>query len=161
MNILLYTVFITLMVYSLISTIIFIITRENEDILMAFGLGIIGLLLFVVMRIIEKVAKLFKYHIGKRSIFEEVSSGNKYKCKTSVTNDIGWLSGYKLIKRYTSKSEWIDIPDFSKKFVENSKRNCDRCKHDKECVCEYPYTKIKCKHNGFGSVLEFDKFEKK
>ena len=112
------------------------------------------------MKIVHKIRKLFKYHIGKRSIFEEESSGNRYKCKTKDTNDIKWVSGYKLIRRYASKAEWVDIPDFSKSFVENSKKNCNYCKHDKECECEYPYTKVKCKHDEFGPVLEFDKFEK-
>lgn len=138
----------------------YIISGENEDIIITFGLGIIGLTLLGIMKIIHKVRNLFKYHLGKRSIFEEESSGNKYKCKTKDTNDIQWVSGYKLIRRYASKTEWIDIPDFSKAFIENSKRNCDHCKHDKECECEYPYTKVRCKHDKYGTVFEFDKFEK-
>ena len=149
------------MIYSLISTIVYIISGENEDIIIAFGLGIVGLTLSGIMKIIHKIRNLFKYHIGKCSIFEEESSGNKYKCKTKDTDDIHyWVSGYKLIIRYASKSEWVGIPDFSKSFVENSKRNCYHCKHDKECECEYPYTKIRCKHDEFGKVLEFNMFEK-
>lgn len=148
------------MVYSLVATITYIISGENEDVIIAFGLGIVGLTLSGIMKIVHKIRKLFKYHIGKRSIFEEESSGNRYKCKTKDTNDIKWVSGYKLIRRYASKAEWVDIPDFSKSFVENSKKNCNYCKHDKECECEYPYTKVRCKHDEFGTVLEFDKFEK-
>lgn len=140
---------------------VYIITGENENVLLAFGLGIIGLLLLVVMRIIQRIVKLFKYHIGKRSIFEEESSGSKFKCKTSNTNDIQWISGYKLVKRYATKTEWANIPDFSKAFIEKSKRNCNHCKYDKECDCDYPYKKVKCKHDGYGTVLDFDKFEKK
>lgn len=155
-----YIVLITLVAYSLISTIVYLIT-DSEDVIIAFGLGIVGLTLSVIMKVVYKIKNLFKYHIGKRSIFEEECSGNKYKCKTSDTNDIQWVSGYKLVKRYASKSECINIPDFSKSFVENSKRNCDRCKYDKECECEYPYKKVKCKHDGYGTVLEFDKFEKR
>ena len=155
-----YIVLITLAVYSLVSTILYLIT-DNEDIVIAFGLGFIGLTLSGIMKMIYKIKKLFRYHIGKRSIFEEVSSGNKYKCKTNNTDDIQWVSGYKLIKRYASKTEWIDIPDFSEEIVENSKRNCGHCKYDKECECEYPYIKVRCKHDGYGTVLEFNKFEKK
>lgn len=155
-----YIVLITLVAYSLISTIVYLIT-DNEDIVIAFGLGIVGLTLSGIMKVIYKIKNLFKYQIGKRSIFEEESSGNKYKCKTSNTNDIQWVSGYKLIKRYATKTEWINIPNFSKEFVENSKRNCDRCKHDKECDWEYSYENIKCKHDEYGKVLEFDKFVKK
>ena len=154
-----YTILITLVVYSLISTVIFIISRENENILYAFGLGFIGFLLLIVIRIIHKIVELFKYHIGKRSIFEEESNGSKFKCRTADTDDILWDSDYKLLKRYAKKTEWINIPDFSKGFIENSKRNCNRCKYDKEC--EYPYKKAKCKHDRYGTILEFDKFEKK
>lgn len=152
---------ITLAAYSLISTITYLIT-DNEDIVIAFGLGIVGLSISVISRIIDIIRKLFKYHIGKRSIFEEESSCSKYKCKTSNTNDVQWITGYKLIKRYAVKSEWINIPDFSKEFIENSKRNCDRCKYDNEyCNREYTNENIKCKHDDYGKVLEFDKFEKK
>ena len=155
-----YIVLITLVVYSLISTIIYLIA-DNEDIIIAFGLGITGLILTGIMKIIYKIRDLFRYHISKRSIFEEKSSGNKYKCKTSDTSDIQWVSGYKLIKKYASKYEWINIPDFSKTFVENSKRNCDRCKYDEECGGEHSNENIKCKHDECGKVLEFDKFEKR
>ena len=155
-----YTVLITLIIYSLIATTVYLISGENEYIIIAFGLGIFGLISTGIMKIIHKIINLFKYHIGKRSIFEEESSGNKYKCKTKYTNYIRLVSGYKLISRYASRFEYVNIPDFSKSFVENSKRNCYHCKHDKECECEYPYTKIRCKHDEFGKVLEFNMFEK-
>lgn len=147
--------------YSLISTIAYLIT-DNEDVVIAFGLGIVGISLSVISRIVNKIKNLFKYNIGKRSIFEEEISGNKYKCKTSNTNDIQWITGYKLIKRYASKSECVDIPYFSQSFIKNSKRNCDRCKYDGvECSGEHTNDNIKCKHDEYGKVLEFDKFEKK
>lgn len=79
---------------------------------------------------------------------------------TSNTNDIQWVAGYKMIKRYASKSECFDIPDFDKAFIENSKRNCDRCKYNKKCDGEY-LESIKCKHDEYGCVLEFNKFERK
>lgn len=150
---------ITLIVYSSISTIVYLIT-DNEEIIIAFGLGIVGLILSGIMKIIYKIKNLFKYHIGKRSIFEEESSGAKFKCKTSNTNDIQWISGYKLVKRYATRTEWTNIPDFCKAFIEKSKRNCDRCKYNKECDDEC-HESIKCKHDEYGKVLEFDKFEKK
>lgn len=139
---------------------VYIITEENENILLVFGLGIIGFLLLAVMRIIQKIVKLFKYYIGKRSIFEEESGGRRFKCRTSNTNDIQWVSGYKLVKRYTTKTEWTNIPDFSKAFIEKSKRNCDRCKYNKVCDDEY-LESIKCKHNEHGRILEFNEFMKK
>lgn len=157
-----YIVLITLVVYSLISTIIYVITRENEDVIIAFGLGITGLILLGIMKVICKAIGLFKYRIGKRSIFEDEGSGNKYKCKLKDTKDIQyWTSGYKLIKRYATKSEWVGVPDFSKEFIENIKRNCDYCKYNNKCQFDSPYTNVKCKHDNFGKVIEFNKFEKR
>ena len=156
-------VLLTLVVYSLISTVVFIISKENEDVIVAFGLGIVGLILAGLCRIIRWIIFKFKYRIGKRSIFEETSTGNKYKCKVKDSNDIDWVPGYKMIKRYATKSEWINIPDFNKELIMRSKINCNNCKHDKpdECRCGYPYDRVKCKHDEWGAVLEFDKFESK
>lgn len=157
-----YTVLITLVVYSLVGTVVYIITKDNEDVAIAFGLGIVGLTLWGILEVVRKIRNKFKYHIGKRSIFEEESTGNKYKCRVKDANDIYyWTEGYKLIKQYATKHEWVDIPDFSEEFINNSKKNCDNCKYDKECVCDYPRITVKCKHDGYGTVLEFDKFESK
>lgn len=152
-------ILITLVAYSLVSTIVYLIT-DNEDAVIAFGLGVVGLTLSGILKIVYKIRSLFMYHIGKRSIFEEESSGSKFKCRTSNTNDIQWVSGYKLIKRYATKTEWVNIPDFSKVFIEKSKRNCDHCRYNKVCDDEC-LESIKCKHDEYGTVLEFDKFEKK
>ena len=153
-------VIITLAIYSTISTIVFIATNENDDVAIAFGLGIVGLLLMGITTVIRKTRDYFKYHFNRRSIFIKEETGEKFKCKTSDTNDVNWVDGYKLEKRYATKEEYDGIPDFSKEFIEMSKRNCDHCKHDKECTCNYPYVTVKCKHDGYGRVLEFDKFEK-
>lgn len=158
-----YIVLITLVAYSIISTLTYIISKDNEDIAIAFGLGIFGLTLCGILKIIRKIRDKFKYHIGKRSIFEEESTGNKYKCKVKDASDVEWMSGYKIIKRYAEKSEWVDIPDFSNDFIKQSKINCDHCKYNNagECMCDYPYDGVRCKHDEWGAVLEFDKFESK
>lgn len=146
----------TLIIYSVISTTLYCLTKENDIVIDIFGLGIAGMALYVMLRIARTIRDKFKYHIGKRSIFEETSTGKKYKCKTKDTNDIYyWTDDYKLTKRYATKSEWVSIPDFSEDFIKNSKKNCDHCKHDKECRC----TGVKCKHDMWDTVLEFDKFE--
>ena len=157
-----YIILLTLIVYSSISTITYIITKENEDVLCAFGLGIVGLSLSGILRVVERIVRMFRYHIGKRSIFEEKATGNRYKCKTKDSDDIWhWTEGYKLIKRYAKKNEWKDIPDFSKEFIEKSKINCDNCMYDDECCCDWPYDEVRCKHDQWGKVIEFDRFEKK
>ena len=157
-----YIILLTLIVYSSISTITYIITKENEDVLCAFGLGIVGLSLSGILRVVAKIVRMFRYHIGKRSICEEKATGNRYKCKTKDSEDIrGWTEGYKLIKRYAKKNEWKDIPDFSKEFIEHSKINCDNCMYDYECCCDWPYDEVRCKHDQWGRVIEFDEFKKK
>ena len=149
-------ILLTLISYSLISVVIYLISGENEEIAAMFGLGIIGVVLLAISKLTYKIKNMFKYHIGKRSIFTEKSTGNKYKCKTKDSDDIYyWLSDFKLVKRYAVKSEWVDIPDFSEEFIENSKKNCDHCKYINECS----RTKIKCKHDEIGNIVEFDKFE--
>lgn len=153
------TVLITLIVYSIISTLAYIISKDDENVAIAFGLGVFGLALCGILMIIREVRNKFKYHIGKRSIFEEEGTGDKYKCKVEDAPDVEWTSGYRIIKRYAEKSEWADIPDFSKEFIEKSKINCDHCKHDK--LCDSLYDGALCKHDEWGVVLEFDKFEKK
>lgn len=65
-----YIVLITLVAYSLVSTILYLIT-DNEDVVIAFGLGIVGLTLTGIMKMFYKIRNLFKYYVGKRSIFEE------------------------------------------------------------------------------------------
>lgn len=161
LNIIIITVLLTLLIYSLIATIVYIISGEDEKVIEAFGLGIVGLSLLGIINTIRKIKHYIKYDLEKRSIIKKVSNGALYRCKTKDTNDIcHWISGYKLVKRYASKTEWSRLPDFSKEFIDKSKRNCDHCKYDKECVCNFPYDKVKCKHDEYGVVLEFDQFEK-
>jgi len=157
----LYIALFTLIIYSIIATIIIEVTHENDDVIAFFGFGIVGCFLVIVDKIIHKIHRYFKYYCGKRSIFVEENTGKKYKCKIKDSNDIRyWNSGYKLITKYANKSEWRNIPDFDNNFIKNSKRNCDNCKYDEQCQCNFPYDKIKCKHDNYGVVLEFDKFEK-
>ena len=87
-------------------------------------------------------------------------NGNKVICHTKDANDINWKENYKFVKRYAIKSEWNELPMISEDILEKCKINCSHCKFDSECYCSYPYTKIKCKHDEFGTVIEFDKFKK-
>ena len=152
----------TLIIYSLISYSVFLLSSENEDVLCFFGMGITGWVIFGLYYIVECILHHFKYHHNKRSIFLEERTGNKYICKVKDAANIQyWTKGYELVKRYADKSEWKDIPYFTDEFIEKSKINCDNCKHDNECVYEYPYDKIKCIHDKYGTVLEFDKFKKR
>lgn len=154
------TILITLVVYSLISVIIYFLSGENDEVLEIAGLGIVGWLLIGFMWIIAGIVKYFK-HFSKRSIFEDKKTGNKYICKLKDANNIlHWMDEYKIIKRYANKREWKNIPYFSKEIIEKSKINCDYCKHYQECDCDYPYDKVKCTHDNYGRVLNFDSFER-
>ena len=69
-----------------------------------------------------------------------------------------------MIKRYATKDEWKDLKPFTKEQIEVVQRNCDRCKHDGSCAFDMwrvSLDKIRCKHDNFGTVTEFDKFERK
>ena len=152
-------IILTLIVYSLLAIVIYFLLGENEDTLEFFGLGIVGwILLFVFNFIVMPIGDFIRYY-NKRSIFKEESTGNKYICNLKDTEDIYyWTEGYKLLKRYAPKSEWEGMPYFDKEFVKNSKINCNHCKHDK--VCDHGGAYVKCKHDEWGTIVEFDKFEK-
>ena len=71
---------------------------------------------------------------------------------------------YDMVKRYATKDKWQDLAPFTKEQIELAQRNCDRCKHDGSCTFDMwraSLDKIKCKHDNFGTVTEFDKFERK
>lgn len=155
-----YIILLTLLIYSLIATIVFVVTKENENVAIAFGLGIVGLSIIGLCIVYKKFKYMFKYKIGKRAIFEETLTGKKYKCKIKDTNDIEWLADYKIVKRYADKNIWKDIQDFSEEVIARSKINCDNCKYVHDCNYEYPINTVKCK-NDCGTVIEFDKFEKR
>ena len=152
-------VLLVLIIYSAIATIVYCAMGENEEIIMAFGLGLVGLSLWCVVQGFRKLKNKFK-HLVKRSIFEEKETGKKYTCKVKDTHNVEWVPGYKIIRRYATKNDWKDIPSFSKEFIENSKRNCDNCKYNDYCIYEYPRNTVKCK-NEYGVIEEFNKFEPK
>lgn len=154
----LYVALITLVVYSAVSTLAYIVSEQNDEVLTIFGIGVVGLLLVLVVAVGEKVISIFKYRIGKRSIFEEKSTGNKYKCKTRNTDDIIEItSGYKLVKRYAKKDMWIDIPDFSKELIKDSRINCGNCLYRNDCA----NLLLKCTCDKYGNILQYDKFEER
>ena len=135
----------TLLVYWTIATIVVILTDENEEVMCAFAIGVVGLLLILIMSIVRKLIFYFKYRYNKRSIFEEESTGVQYKCELKDTDNIFyWSQGYKLVKRYASRAEWKNLPDLDKEFIFISRRNCSNCKYDEEC-----YDHPKCKHDKY------------
>lgn len=163
-NEVLLTVIVVLLIHSLIGTILVIATKEDESVAIYYAVGVIGLVVSLLCWIVRRIIHWSKYH-DKRSIFKNEETGEQYWCKTKDTDDInGWVSGYEIVKRYAPKDEWSVLEPFSKEFIKKSKCNCDNCKYDKDCTFDMyraSLDKIKCKHDVFGVVTEFDKFEKK
>lgn len=154
-------VIITLLVHSLIGTLIFIISNENEDFITYYGIGIIGILVSFICNLIRLI-KRCSFHYNKRSIFED-NDGNKFYCKLKYTNDFNWHN-YHMIKRYATKDEWKCLKPASKEQISAVLKNCDRCKYNETCTFDtyrVSADKIKCNHDEFGTVTEFNKFESK
>ena len=110
---------------------------------------------------IVRLIKRWWFNHDKRSIFED-ENGNRFYCEVKYANDFNWH--YDMVKRYATKDEWQDLTSFTKEQIEFAQRNCHRCKHDGSCTFDMwraSLDKIKCKHDNFGTVTEFDKFEKK
>lgn len=147
----------TLLVYSLIGTVVVGLSKEYDSVMFFFSTGIWGILLYVITRLSEQIVE-FVRHKNHRSLWEEKGTKRVYKSKIKDTRDLEWLSGYKLVKRYATREEWEGVADIPAEVLKESRRNCDRCKYDKEC-CNKEY--IRCKHDEYGCVLEFDKFAEK
>lgn len=161
MNEILLTVIITLLVHSFIGTVVYMITNENDEFIAYYGLGIVGCLVFGFCYIVRHIKRWWFNH-DKRSIFED-KDGNRFYCKVKYAEDFCWHYE-KMVKRYATKDEWKDLTPFTKEQIELAQRNCDRCKHDGSCTYDMyraSLDKIRCKHDVFGAVTEFNKFEKK
>lgn len=108
-------IFFTLVIYSVISTVAYLLSGQNENVLCYFGLGIVGLLIEGICRLIDKVRRFFRYH-GKRSILENLDTGIKYQYPPSRTDQI-WAQeeNIRIVKRYAIKEEWKQYPVFPNK----------------------------------------------
>lgn len=160
MNEILLTVILTLLIYSLIGTVIFIVTNENEDFATYYAIGIVGCIVSGFCYLV-RVIKRWCFNCNKRSIFKD-ENDNRYYCKVKYANDFNWH--YKMVKRYATKDEWQDLTPFTEEQIKFAQRNCDRCKHDDSCTFDMwraSLDRVKCKHDIYGTVTEFDKFERK
>lgn len=158
MKTILLTVILTLLIHSLIGTVIYIITNENETFAGYYGLGIVGCVLAFICLIVSRINKWWKYR-DKRSIFAD-ENGNKFYCKIKYANDFNWH--YDIVKRYATKDEWKDLQPFTEEQIKVAQRNCDNCKYNGSCTFDMyraSLDRIRCKHDIFGQVTEFDKFE--
>lgn len=154
MNEIILTIILTLLIHSLIGTIIFIITKKDEEFAIFYAIGIIGWII-VGLYCIAKVFKRWLNYHNKRSIFED-ENGERFYCKTKYTND--FIYYYEMVDRYATKDEWQDLKPFTKEQIKSVQRNCRRCKHHNSC--DYNIW-VRCEHDESGTVIEFDKFERR
>lgn len=110
-------VILTLVIYSVVGTIAYLVSKENETVAIAFGLGIAGLTVVGLAKLIHAIRNRFKYHIGKKSILEDVKTKKRYRCKTEYATDIYFSGSYKLITRYARKPLWRDLPEIDKNII--------------------------------------------
>lgn len=158
------TVILTLFLHSFIGTVIYIASRENEDIAAIWAIGIIGWFILGFSQIVMTIQKLIK-HYTKRAIVENEDTGIQYWCYSKDVDDLcNWRDGWKVIGRYMAKDKWQNLNYVGDDVIQDSKRNCDHCKYDESCTFDMyraSLDKIRCEHDIFGIVTKFDKFEKK
>lgn len=112
-------VLITLAAYSIIGTIAWLLSKESDNVGLAFGLGFVGLTFVGLVKLIHAIRNRFKFHIGKRSIFEDPNTKKRYKCKTEYATDVFLAGKYKFICRYARKVMWKDLPDLDKDYIKS------------------------------------------
>lgn len=151
-------ILITLIVYSFIGTIAYVVTGENDDVLFAFGLGIFGLAILFIIRLLNKINKYLR-HSKLCSVYKDVETGKLYKCKVKHSKNMDWMRKYEIVKRYGKRDEYENVPWISNDVIKESEINCDNCIYNN--VCDTYGSEIKCKHTEFGEVIVFDKFERK
>lgn len=109
-TIILVAIVLTLFVYSGIACIIYLIT-DKESIPFWFGAGIVGIVLYAVSYVVNKIVRWYKYRLGKRTIIEDIKTGNKYRCKTNdnILHHL-LINEYRVAVRWSKKSEWKNVP---------------------------------------------------
>lgn len=115
----------------------FLISNQNEDVAIWFGLGIVGFVLNQIARLIRFIIKHIKY-IKIKSIIQ-CPDGTQKWCECKYADDIyHWHEGYNIVKRYANKNEWSKLPTFSKEEINHFKHNCHNCIYNnKECKDDY------------------------
>ena len=147
--------------YSLVSTVL-VLSLDNDTLTGFLATGPVGLVLFCILKLWNKIQRYFKYHYKKMSIWDD-GNGNLYRAKPEIDQDIRHCDlskGYKLIKRYATKSEWKNLPTFSDEFLKTCLINCERCLHTTECDEKYDHGKpVLCKTDEFGCIIEYDHYK--
>ena len=155
-------VIITLVIYSCIGLLIYIVTDGFSYALDLWGLGIFGLFFLCVCEFLCLIDFVKTYLVSKRrcSIFEEESSHEKFKCAVDDTGDVSRLPGYKLVADSILRKFCTEIPDIPIEVLHEARStSCSYCKHGS--VCCQNFRERWCSHDELGLILKYDKFERK
>jgi hypothetical protein len=118
-----------MLIHSVIGTVIFIATNENEDFAVYYAIGFVGWIVCLIGYVYRLLKRMLR-HYTKRSIFED-EEGSKFYCPIKYCDDFYWH--YKMVRRYAAKEEWKNLRSCSEEEIKQAIMNCDRCKYDKEC----------------------------
>lgn len=113
-TIILVAIALTLLIYSGIVCVIYLITGK-KSIPFWFGVGIVGIVVYAVSYVVNKIVRWYKYRLGKRTIIEDIKTGNKYRCKTNddILRQL-LINEYRVALRWGKKSDWKDVPEIPK-----------------------------------------------
>lgn len=116
-------VLLALAVYSLVGTVAYFISKENETVAITFGLGIVGLAIIGCVKLIRAVGNLFKYHIGKCSVFIDRKTGKRFRCKVRDANAVHWAYDCDMVKRYAAQSDYPLVPELDKGSIKKVRKD--------------------------------------
>lgn len=153
---------------------------DEEDLFAFWTYGVFAIILLSISFLMTNIKKLYYYLFKVSIITRPIENKNlndiKYEeriCRTKDANDFTW-HGWNIYKRYVTLNDIkagriskvngeeilsaYDIPWVTDKMLREAKINCGRCQLNDECYRkDTPF----CKHDEYGCVTEFDKFENK
>lgn len=152
--------FIGILVYNIIGTIIFFATKENDNVSARFTLGFLNVL-WLIAYLFVFLYKKIKNRFLVRSVIEDKKTQTRYNCDHKYYDDFVCYSqsSFKGVSRTAYRKIWQEYPAVTKEMIAEVTRHCDYCKYNgKECTDD---GNPLCKHNCWGEVEEYDKFERK
>lgn len=145
-------------IFSLIGTIMVIVTEEDEVIAMWYLTNIFGLISLGVSYLFTKIKKFIKGRKIK-SIIKIKATDKTVYCDFKYFDDFSWTNKYEQIKIYAKKDEWGKLEKIDKITLQDALRNCDRCKYNKGC--HYSGNDSMCEFSREGNIDNFKHFERK
>lgn len=151
-------VIIAILAYNIIGTAVFFATKENDDVAARFIFGLLNII-WILLYIFVFLFKRIKERFFIRSIIENKETNVKYHCEHKYYDDfIFYTDKFKGVSRAAYRKVWKPLNPVTKEMIEEATRHCKYCKHNNK-DCTDNGTPL-CKHNCWGEVEEYDKFER-